>query len=70
MNEQGTNLQGTDPLLLPLLRARDRAELDDSLSELLDQHALPVIKGIIRNKLKVTLAASSATNSRNNSPET
>lgn len=58
MNKPGIILQQTDPLLLPLLRARNKAERDASLAELLDLHARPVMQGIIRNKLNVTLAPS------------
>jgi hypothetical protein len=58
MTEQGTILEGTDRLLLPFLRAGGKAEVDSSLTELIGQHAQPVIRGILRNKLKVTLSAS------------
>jgi hypothetical protein len=58
MNEEATTLKRTDPLLQPFLRARAEAEVDAFLTELLDEHARPVIRGIIRNKLDVTLSPS------------
>lgn len=57
MTEQGNTIGSTDPLLLPFLRARGKEEEDGPLSDLI-RDAQPVIKGIIRNKLKVTLSAS------------
>lgn len=57
MNEQGNTIGSIDPLLLPFLDARGKEAEDSSLSELIED-AQPVIKGIIRNKLKVTLSAS------------
>jgi hypothetical protein len=58
MSKQATALKPTDPLLEAFLRARAQAEVDDCLTELLEEHARPVVKGIIRNKLGVTLSAS------------
>jgi hypothetical protein len=58
MNEQGTTPPQIDSLLLPYLRARSEVEVDVSLTELLTEHAEPIIKGIVRNKLNVTLSSS------------
>lgn len=58
MSEQATALKRTDPLLEAFLRARAKADVDDCLAELLEEHARPVVKGIIRNKLGVTLSSS------------
>jgi DNA-directed RNA polymerase specialized sigma24 family protein len=48
-----------DPLLAPLLSERDGAASDDVLLQLINNHAEPVIKGVIRYKLR--LSSSSAT---------
>jgi hypothetical protein len=58
MSEDKTTLGRNDPVLLPFLRASEEVEADSSLAQLLAEHGQPVIKGIIRNKLNVTLSAS------------
>src|SRR5215207_1465055 len=40
-----------DPLLEPLLREADDGRADDLIAQLIDAHAEPVIKGVIRYKL-------------------
>lgn len=54
MDEPGVQ-QETDPLLLPFLNAGAEAEALDILSEVIRLHAEPVIKAIIRHKLRVFL---------------
>jgi hypothetical protein len=54
MDEIGVQ-QETDPLLLPFLNAEAEAEALDILTELIRAHAEPVIKAIIRHKLRVFL---------------
>jgi hypothetical protein len=54
MDEIGVQ-QGTDPLLLPFLNAGAEAEALDILTDVIRVHAEPVIKAIIRHKLRVFL---------------
>ncbi len=54
MDEIGVQPE-TDPLLLPFLKAEAEAEALDILSEVIRVHAEPVIKAIIRHKLRVFL---------------
>ncbi|MBA3715389.1 MAG: sigma-70 family RNA polymerase sigma factor [Pyrinomonadaceae bacterium] len=50
MNAEGVGRQ-SDELLLPFLRAARGAESDRLLSQLLTEHAAPIIKAIVTNKL-------------------
>ncbi|MBA2647407.1 MAG: sigma-70 family RNA polymerase sigma factor [Pyrinomonadaceae bacterium] len=50
MNAEGVGRQ-SDELLLPFLRATRGAESDRLLSQLLTEHAAPIIKAIVANKL-------------------
>ena len=54
MDEVGVQQQ-TDPLLLPFLNAGAEAEALDILTDVIRVHAEPVIKAIIRHKLRVFL---------------
>src|SRR5215213_956516 len=54
MDETGVQPE-TDPLLLPFLNAEAEAEALDILTEVIQVHAAPVIKAIIRHKLRVFL---------------
>jgi hypothetical protein len=44
-----------DPILVPFLQANEEAESQQHLERLIAEHAEPVIKGIIRAKLRVSL---------------
>lgn len=46
-----------DQLLLPFLKARDRHAAESNLAALLSEHATPIIKGVLRSKLGVSLRA-------------
>src|SRR5689334_2404265 len=46
-----------DPLLAPLLSESDEAASDDVLLQLINNHAEPVIKGVIRYKLRLSSAS-------------
>jgi DNA-directed RNA polymerase specialized sigma24 family protein len=46
-----------DELLLPFLQASDGAESERRLASLLEEHAAPVVRGVVRNRLRVTLSA-------------
>ncbi|HVF43193.1 MAG TPA: hypothetical protein VM936_09290 [Pyrinomonadaceae bacterium] len=46
-----------DELLLPFLLAEDGAESERRLASLLEEHAAPVVRGVVRNKLRVSLSA-------------
>lgn len=54
MDELGVQPE-TDPLLLPFLNAEAEAEALDILTEVIRVHAEPVIKAILRHKLRVFL---------------
>jgi hypothetical protein len=54
MSAQAATYQN-DPLLHAFLKASNEAEADDIISQLVFEHAAPVIKTIIRNKLQVTM---------------
>jgi len=42
-----------DPLLLPLLHAQDNAEAQRRLESLLNEHAAPIIRGIVRRRWRL-----------------
>jgi len=46
-----------DELLLPFLRAEDGAESERRLASLLEEHAAPVVRGVVRNRLRVSFSA-------------
>jgi hypothetical protein len=48
-------IQSADDLIQLFLRAKDRSESESLLSRLILEHAEPVITGIIKNKLRVSL---------------
>ena len=52
-----TSLQDIDALLLPLLGARDETRLQNLLSELVHIHAGPIIKSIVKYKLRLVYDA-------------
>ena len=56
MSERAS-LQDIDGLLLPLLGAPDEMKSRDLLSELIHEHAEPIIKSIIKYKLRLVYAA-------------
>lgn len=58
MSEHVATPHRIDPLLLPFLQTRNMVEADTLLTQILTEHAEPVIKGIIRKKLGVTLSPS------------
>jgi RNA polymerase sigma factor (sigma-70 family) len=45
-----------DSLLLPYVQCEDEGRAEDLLSQLIEQRAMPVIKGVIKNKLRVSLS--------------
>ncbi|MEO8434000.1 MAG: hypothetical protein ABI596_03835 [Pyrinomonadaceae bacterium] len=57
MNEQLT-IEGSDVLLLPFLQAVDHGTAESLLTQLIQEHANPIIAGIIKSKLRVSLSAS------------
>ena len=57
MNAQLT-VEGSDPLLLPFLQARDDSTAESLLAELISDHADPIIARILKNKLRVSLNGS------------
>jgi hypothetical protein len=56
MEKQGAARQ-FDALLMPFLQATDRKESESLLAQLLLAHATPIIKAVIKNKLRVSLSA-------------
>lgn len=46
-----------DELLMPFLLAEDGAESERRLASLLEEHAAPVVRGVVRNKLRVSFGA-------------
>jgi hypothetical protein len=56
MEKQGAARQ-FDALLLPFLHARDRKGSESLLARLISAHATPIIKAVIKNKLRVSLSA-------------
>src|SRR3982751_1673468 len=61
--KESANAQQTDALLLPFLRAEDEAESQNLLAELVQAQAEPLIKGIIGQKLRVSLNGALASRS-------
>ena len=57
MNEQLT-VEGSDALLLPFLQARDQSTAERLLTQLIEEHAGPIIAKILKNKLRVSLNGS------------
>jgi hypothetical protein len=57
MNAQLT-VAGSDALLLPFLQARDDATAESLLTQLIQEHADPIIARILKNKLRVSLNGS------------
>ena len=57
MDKPGATRQ-FDALLLPFLQAADRKAAQSLLAPLLSEHAAPVIKNVLRNKLRVSLSVS------------
>jgi RNA polymerase sigma factor (sigma-70 family) len=55
-----TSLQGIDSLLLPLIGAHDEAKLRELLSDLVSKHAEPIIKEIVKYKLRMVYEVSYA----------
>ncbi len=55
MLEQPTPSQQPDPLLLPFLQATDEAVSQRVVERLVHEHAEPVIQGVIRRKMGVSL---------------
>ena len=51
-------IQGVDALLIPFLCSTDVAYAEELLAELVCRHAEPIITGIIKNKLRVSLRQS------------
>lgn len=49
---------GSDALLLPFLQARDDATAEGLLTQLIQEHADPIIARILKNKLRVSLNGS------------
>jgi hypothetical protein len=49
--------QQNDALLLPYLRAEENAESETLLSQLIAEHAEPIIRNVIRSTLRVSLAS-------------
>lgn len=47
----------TDVLLLPFLRAGGEAERERALALLVEEHASPVVRGVVKSKLRVSLNA-------------
>jgi DNA-directed RNA polymerase specialized sigma24 family protein len=45
-----------DELLLPFLQAPDGAESERRLALLLEEHAAPVVRGVVKNKLRVSMS--------------
>src|SRR5829696_536331 len=45
----------TDVLLLPFLRAEGQAEHERLLASLVEEHAAPVVRGVVKSKLRVSL---------------
>lgn len=56
--EQQVALEGTDALLLPFLDAKDESLSEKLITQLILEHAEPVIRRIIKGKLRVPLSAS------------
>src|SRR5829696_4958558 len=56
MEKQGA-ARRFDALLMPFLQATDRKESESLLARLLSAHAAPIIKAVIKNKLRVSLSA-------------
>jgi len=56
--QEGTKLQGIDPLLHAFVCALTDRETEDQLAALIREHADPIINRIIRKKLNVPLSAS------------
>ena len=54
MNEQLT-VEGSDALLLPFLQARDQSTAERLLTQLIQEHADPIIAKILKSKLRVSL---------------
>ena len=52
----GLEVSGTDDLLLPFLMSEEEAEREAALNVIFTEHALPIIRNIIRRKLRVSLA--------------
>jgi hypothetical protein len=50
--------EGSDPLLLPFLQARDDATAERLLTQLIQEHADPIIGRILKHKLRVSLNGS------------
>jgi hypothetical protein len=57
MDKPGATRQ-FDPLLLPFLQAADRKAAQSLLAQLLSEQAAPVIKSVLRSKLRVSLSVS------------
>jgi len=57
MNEQLT-IEGSDVLLLPFLQAGDQSIAESLLTQLIQEHADPIIARILKSKLRVSLNAS------------
>jgi hypothetical protein len=57
MDKPGATRQ-FDALLLPFLQAADRKAAQSVLAQLLSEHAAPVIKSVLRSKLRVSLSPS------------
>lgn len=53
--DQQVAIQSIDDLLLPFIRAGDETESEKLLSSLIREHAEPIIRGIIKHKLRVSL---------------
>ncbi|MBC8029780.1 MAG: hypothetical protein H7Z16_06695 [Pyrinomonadaceae bacterium] len=54
MNEPLT-VEGSDALLLPLIQARDQSTAEKLLTQLIQEHADPIIAKILKSKLRVSL---------------
>jgi hypothetical protein len=57
MNQQLT-VEGGDPLLLPFLQAHDPSVAESLLTDLIQEHADPIIARILKSKLRVSLDGS------------
>src|SRR5688572_13214261 len=59
-----SSLQDIDGLLLPLLGAPDETKLQNLLSELVHKHAEPIIKSIVKYKLRLSYDVGDASQSQ------
>src|ERR671927_322210 len=58
----------TDVLLLPFLRAEGESERERLLGLLVEEHAAPVVRGVVKSKLRVSLKPSDGREENQDAP--